>query len=167
VPAKSSRPQLFGDLLALARQAWVREMADRLERRGHCDYRRSDAGAMRLLARRPMPIGGLGAALGVTRQAARKMVAGLEQRGYARLERDAHDSRRLNIVLTPTGTAYARAVTDVVEELNRELADRVDADELRVAGEVLRVVAGAATPATDELAVTEPEPHPPARRPRR
>jgi DNA-binding MarR family transcriptional regulator len=39
--------------------------------------------------------------LGMTRQAARKVADGLEQRDYVRTERDAHDFRRHNVLLTP------------------------------------------------------------------
>src|ERR1035438_6977062 len=35
VPGKSTAPYLFGDLLALARQSWVRQMAGRLNQLGY------------------------------------------------------------------------------------------------------------------------------------
>jgi DNA-binding MarR family transcriptional regulator len=142
VAPESSPTYLFGDLLALARQSWVRAMADRLQQRGHGDYRRSDAAVLRLLRRRPLSIGELGEVVGVTRQAARKMAAGLQQRGYARLERDPDDSRRLNVVLTAAGEAYAGEISDVIEILNRELRERVEPDELLAADTVLRVAIG-------------------------
>jgi DNA-binding MarR family transcriptional regulator len=68
----------------------------------------------------------------------RKVVDGLDQRGYARTERDVHDSRRLNVVLTPAGEAYARVVVGVIEALNRELRESVDATELAAADAVRR-----------------------------
>jgi DNA-binding MarR family transcriptional regulator len=138
--AGSTSPYLFGDLLALARLSWVRQMASRLAQLGYPDYRRSDAAALRLLRRGPVPVGRLGAELGVTRQAARKVAEGLEQRDYARTERDAHDSRVLNVVLTAAGTAYAQAVTDVSHALNRECCQRVDPAQLAAADLVLRAV---------------------------
>jgi DNA-binding MarR family transcriptional regulator len=68
------------------------------------DYRRTDAAAVRLLLRRgPVPVGRLGTALGVTRQAARKAANGLQQRGFATARRDPDDARQLIIALTPTG----------------------------------------------------------------
>ena len=140
VPAKSSPPYPFGDLLAIARQSWVQQMAQRLELRGYADYRRSDAAALRLLRRGPVPVGRLGAGLGVTRQAARKIADGLEQRDYARTERDARDSRILNVILTTAGTAYAQAMTEVIQTLNREFRQRVDPAQLAAADTVLRAV---------------------------
>ena len=134
----SSTPYLFGDLLALARRNWVRTMARRLLELGHADYRRSDAAVLRLLARGPLAVGELGAVLRVTRQGARKLVAGLERRGYARLNRDPRDSRRRTVVLSPAGEAYAAAIVATLEAMNRELGERVDRAALIAADAVLR-----------------------------
>jgi DNA-binding MarR family transcriptional regulator len=135
---ESTPPYRFGDLVALARLSWVGQMTSRLEGLGYAGFRRGDAAVMRLLLRGPLPVGRLGAALGVTRQAARKVADGLEQRGYATTERDARDTRQLNITLTPVGRDYARAVTAVTEELNREVAGRVSPAQLAAADAVLR-----------------------------
>ncbi len=137
-------PERLGDLLALARRAWVRQMGEGLHRRGFDDYRRSDALVFRVLRRGPLPVGRLGAALGTTRQAARKVVDGLEQRGYVTTGPDRRDARRTNVVLTESGERYADAVMDVVEELNRDLAERVDPEALESARVVLRAVIGGA-----------------------
>ena len=143
VTGKSTSPYLFGDLLALAHQGWVRQMAGRLHELGYDDYRRSDAATLRLLLRGPVPIGQLGSVLGITRQAASKLVGGLVRRSYGRTERDAHDSRRINIVLTPAGRAYARTVVAVLVALNRDLSARVDPVQLTAADAVLRVAIAA------------------------
>lgn len=130
----------FGDLLALARQSWVRQMADALRTLGYGDYRQSDAAAVRLLARGPASIGRLGEVLGVTRQAARKVVDGLERRGFAATTRDDRDARQVNAVLTAEGMAYAQAVTAVIGRLNRDLVRRVEPAALAGADAVLRAV---------------------------
>jgi DNA-binding MarR family transcriptional regulator len=132
--------ELFGDLLARARRSWVREMAERLERRGYPDYRGSDALVLRALRRGPVAVGRLTAALGVSRQAARKVVDGLEGRGYARTERDGLDARRLNVMLTARGTAYANAVVASVASLNRDFSAHVDPARMDAAREVLHEV---------------------------
>jgi DNA-binding MarR family transcriptional regulator len=113
-------------------------MAARLARLGYSDYHHSYAAVTRILRRGPVPIGRLGSLLGVTRQAARKAVDGLGRRGYARTERDPRDSRKLNVVLTSKGEAYALAVVEVSETLNRELSDRFDPAQLSAARAVLR-----------------------------
>jgi DNA-binding MarR family transcriptional regulator len=138
---------LFGDLLALARRSWVDQMASRLALAGHGNYRRSDAAVMRLLSRGPVPVGRLGSVLGVTRQASRKLAEALSQRGYAVIERDVDDSRKLNVVLTPAGEAYAKAVVAVIGALNRELEGRLHPDQLAAAETALRTVIADGTPA--------------------
>ncbi|HEV2371614.1 MAG TPA: MarR family transcriptional regulator [Streptosporangiaceae bacterium] len=134
----SGRVYPFGDVLALARQSWLGQMASRLESRGYPGYHRSDAAALRLLAREPLPVGQLGTALGVTRQAARKVAAALQQRGYATTARDPDDARRLNVTLTPAGHDYAGAIVAVIDQLNREVAQRTDPAQLAAADAVLR-----------------------------
>ena len=136
--AESTAVYRFGDLVALARLSWVGEVTSRLERLGYAGFRRGDAAVMRVLWRGPLPVGRLGAGLGVTRQAARKIADALEQRGYATTERDSRDARQLNITLTPAGRDYARAVIAVTEELNREIAGRVSPAQLAAADTVLR-----------------------------
>src|ERR1700733_12983516 len=119
VSTKSTSAYRFGDLLALARQSWIAQMAGGLAARGYSDYRRSDAAAVRQLQRGSMSIGRLGAVLGVTRQGARKVADGLVNRGFATTGRDDTDTRQVNVTLTPAGEAYARALTQVIERLNR------------------------------------------------
>jgi DNA-binding MarR family transcriptional regulator len=140
MPSESTGPYLFGDLLALARQSWFGEMAKRLADLGYHDYRRTDAAAARLLLRGPVALGRLGTVLGVTRQAARKVADGLRQRGYATTGRDARDSRQVNVTLTAAGEEYARAVVAVIEDLNREVCQRLDPSQLAAADAVLRAV---------------------------
>ena len=136
----STGPYQFGDLLALARQSWVEQLAAGLATAGYRDYRRSDAAAVRLLLRGPVSVGRLGDALGITRQAARKLVAGLEQRGFAAVRRDHQDTRQLNVVLTADGEAYARAVVTVINRVNRRIARRTTPHQRAAADTVLRAV---------------------------
>ena len=136
--AESNPTYRFGDLLAMARLSWVGEVTGRLESLGYADFRRADTAAVRLLWRGPLPVGRLGADMGVTRQAARKIADTLEQRGYATTERDSRDTRQLNVTLTPLGRDYARAIFAVTEELNREIAGRVSPAQLAAADAVLR-----------------------------
>jgi len=136
--AQSNPAYRFGDLVALARLSWVGEVTHRLERLGYPGFRRGDSATMRALSRGPLPVGRLGAALGVTRQAARKIADALEQRGYVTTERDSRDTRQLNVALTPSGREYGRAVIAVTDELNREVAARVSPAQLAAADAVLR-----------------------------
>lgn len=159
----SREPYRFGDLLALARLSWIRRMSAALADAGHPDYRRSDAATVRLLQRGPLSIGRLGDALGITRQAARKVADGLERRGLARMRRDRNDARQINVTLTAAGQDYARVVRTVIDDLNRRLIRRVSAEQLAAADVVLRAVLAdehtrtvaaqlAPPPATDPIA---------------
>ena len=140
MPRKSNSSYRFGDLLALARQSWITQMAAGLAARGYDDYRRSDAAAIRMLQRGPMSIGRLGVALGVTRQAARKVADGLERRGFASLARGEIDARQVMVELTSDGEAYAEAVRAVIEKLNRAVTRKVEPADLAAADAVLRAV---------------------------
>lgn len=133
-----ANPYRFGDVLALARQSWVNRMAAELEHRGFADYRVTDAATLRRLLRGPASVGELGVHLGVTRQAARKVMRGLEERGYASTQADADDARKLNVILSSAGRAYADAIVGVIAGLNRAVAARVTAGELAAADAVLR-----------------------------
>ena len=137
---RSEGPALFGDLLALSRRSWIRQMTDGLSRRGYEDYRPTDAVVFRRLLRGPTAVGRLDEVLGASRQAARKVVEGLEVRNYVTTERDPADARRLIVVLTPAGEAYARAVVDVIESLNQGLMQSVSAEDLAAARVVLLAV---------------------------
>jgi DNA-binding MarR family transcriptional regulator len=137
---ESFESPLFGDVLALARERWVQEMALRLSARGYDDYRRSDAFAMRLLASGPHALGAFIRPLGRSRQAARKMVTGLVERGLALLETDPTDARRRHVHLTASGTEYAKAVAETVTALNRELTKRLHPDDLATTISVLTFV---------------------------
>jgi DNA-binding MarR family transcriptional regulator len=140
VMATESTPAYrFGDLIALARLSWVDQMTSRLAALGYDGFRRADAGVLRILLwQGPLPVGRLGAAMGVTRQAARKFADALEQRGYVTAERDTRDTRQLNIALTPVGRDYARAVITVTNDLNQEVASRVSPAQLAAADAALR-----------------------------
>jgi DNA-binding MarR family transcriptional regulator len=138
VTGQSSPPYRFGDLLALTREYWVRDMTEELAVAGFADYRRSDAALVRLLLRGPRPVGRIGEALRVSRQAARKLVTGLERRGYAQTATASSDARRLEVSLTPHGEEFAHAIVATIEQLNRRIAERVDPAQLLAADVVLR-----------------------------
>lgn len=155
----------FGDLLALARLSWTREMAAQVARRGYDDYRIGDAASVRILQRGPVAIGELGRSMGITRQAARKVVSDLERRGFAEAAVDPLDARRRRVALTAAGRDYARCVTTAIRTLNRSLAREVEPEQLAAADAVLRrciapslqhLAERVAPPNPDETLVREP-----------
>lgn len=134
----STRPYEFSDLLGLARLSWLREMSTQLRSLGFDRFTRGDSAVMRLVARGPTPLGRIGPALGISRQAGRKLIDRLEREGFVRTDRDRVDARVVNIVLTSDGDRYARALNQVADGLNRNLASRVDRSDLVAADAVLR-----------------------------
>jgi DNA-binding MarR family transcriptional regulator len=131
---------LFGDLLAQARERWIRVMDQRLGALGFHDYRRSDPLVMRSLRSGEVSLGGLGVRLGVTRQAARKVVNGLVERGYAQVTTSSEDSRRRLVNLTPRGRDYLAAVVATLGAMHDEVVDSVDPQQLAAAYSVLESV---------------------------
>ena len=136
----ASPPYRFGNLLALARRSWIEQVRDRMQQAGFPGYRRTDAGILALLLQRPLAIGQLGEALGISRQAARQLADGLVERGYASFGTDQADSRRTLVVLTPSGQAYGRAIWAAQDALNEMVRNRVSEADLAAADAVLRAV---------------------------
>jgi DNA-binding MarR family transcriptional regulator len=138
--ANASRPYRFGSLLALARRSWIEQVRDRMQEVGFPGYRQTDAGMLGLLLQRPLAIGQLGEALGVSRQAARQLADGLVERGYASFGADQADARRTLVVLTPSGQAYGLAIWAAQDALNETVRNRVSEADLAAADAVLRAV---------------------------
>jgi DNA-binding MarR family transcriptional regulator len=131
---------LFGDLLAMTRERWIRAMAQRVSVLGFEDYRRSDPLVLRSLRSGEVPLGSLTATLGLTRQGARKVVSGLVERGYARVSTSTVDTRRRMVELTPRGREYLAVVVATLRALNDEVVNGVDAAQLDAAYAVLEFV---------------------------
>lgn len=68
--------------------------------------------------------------LGVSKQAAAKTIAFLEQRAYISGETDARDSRRRRFSVTDEGYALLRTGEQVFDELREQWAERIGAAEL-------------------------------------
>ena len=93
-----------------------------------------------MLHRGSRALGEFAGTLGGSRQATRKVVTGLVERGYATLESDPRDARRRHVILTAVGHAYADAVLDTVHALNADVTEKVSADDLAGAVSVLTFV---------------------------
>jgi DNA-binding MarR family transcriptional regulator len=136
----ASPPYRFGNLLALARRSWIEQVRERMQEAGFPGYRRTDAGMLGFLLPRPLAIGQLGEALGISRQAARQLTDGLVERGYATFGTDPDDARRTLVVLTPSGRSYGRAIWAAQDALNETVRSRVNETDLAAADAVLRAV---------------------------
>jgi DNA-binding MarR family transcriptional regulator len=122
-----SPPPSLGPLL---RRAWLgyQERIDEAVRLAGFDRRYPDARVLRRCSHGDaMTISDLGRELGVTRQAAAKLVARLAEQGYVAATQSPTDRREKLITLTAQAEALLAAITtarrDVDEELRQTLGD--------------------------------------------
>jgi DNA-binding MarR family transcriptional regulator len=76
--------------------------------------------------------------MSVTKQAAAKTVAALEERGYVAREPDPADKRRMRLFVTPHGLAMLREGAAIFDDLRREWEARVGAVPLSQVESTLR-----------------------------
>jgi DNA-binding MarR family transcriptional regulator len=122
------RPASLGDAL---RRAWVgyqrrldQEMAAAGFDRGFPDGR-----VLRLCARSDeVTASQIGRELGITRQGAGKIVAGLRDQGYVTLGGSPGDAREKVVTLTPRAREYLAAQHTAARRIEQELRNRVGAE---------------------------------------
>ncbi|WP_219942954.1 MarR family winged helix-turn-helix transcriptional regulator [Iamia sp. SCSIO 61187] len=90
-------------LLLAGFRALIDDLHAQLSAEGHPDVRPTHGFALQAIGRGATSPGTLADALGVTKQAAARTVARLEQLGYVDRTADDRDGRRQVIVLTPAG----------------------------------------------------------------
>ncbi len=130
----------LGDALALARQRWIHEAQRRVLAAGYQGFKRSDTVVLRRLRRGSAALVDLAEVMGVTRQAARKVVTDLQERGYVVATRDERDARRTLVTLTDSGEKYARTLAHVASDMNREASLVLESQDVEVALRVLRAM---------------------------
>ncbi|WP_127751640.1 MULTISPECIES: MarR family transcriptional regulator [unclassified Devosia] len=120
--------------LALLLLGGFRFLADaataELARRGYEDVRPAHDFAMRAIAAGASNASDLGRRLGVSKQAAAKTIALLEERGYLTRADDPADARRKLVQVTPAGYGVMREGEAIFEELRARWASQIGADEL-------------------------------------
>src|ERR1700689_1410547 len=72
----------------------------------------------------------LGRRMSVTKQAAAKTIAALEERNYVGREPDAADKRRMHLYVTGHGLAMLREGEEIFDKLRRQWEKKVGADAL-------------------------------------
>ena len=115
-------PTDFGLLLGVAAKTYSDRLTAALRDGGFGDLRAPDGTVIRLLRHHGGLAGTeLAALLGVTKQAASQLAAGLEDRGYVQQDRAGPDRRVRRLVLSDRG----RAAHDLVVRLGEQLAEEV------------------------------------------
>lgn len=142
-PASPGEPPL-ARLFAIGYRLLIDRLHDRLRALGWTDVR--PAFGFVLLAARDQPtsVTGLAALMGVTKQAASKLVETMVASGYVQRESGAPDGRQRPVRLTPRGEELLRAVEQIYAELEQEWAQVIGpADLRRMRRDLVRVLSDA------------------------
>lgn len=135
-----------GGDLALLMLAGFRTLADRataeLARRGHDDFRPVHDFALHSILSGAENASELGRAMSVTKQAAARTIAVLEERGYVAREPDEADRRKMRLRVTERGTALLREGEAVFDEMRDELEKQVGTESLAITEATLRALVG-------------------------
>ena len=123
-----------GANLALLLLGGFRQLADaatvELSRRGYPELRPAQEFALRAIAAGATSASELGRRMSISKQAAAKVIALLEGRGYlARLDDEA-DSRRKLLVVTPLGHEAMQAGEAIFDELRSVWAQNIGTEAL-------------------------------------
>jgi DNA-binding MarR family transcriptional regulator len=109
-------------LFAMALRSTIDELHERLDRRGWPDMRPTFGFALLAVSEGDATVVSLAGLLGVTKQAASKLVASMEEIGYVQRSAHAADGRAKAVTLTPRGAELLAAVEEVYAEIEAEWA---------------------------------------------
>lgn len=102
-----------------------------LARRGYKDVRPVHAFAMRAIVAGADSASELGRRLSVSKQAAAKTIAVLQERGYVERATDPHDARRKRLQVTKLGLTVLREGQSIFDDLRRQWARQIGSAELK------------------------------------
>ena len=111
-------------------RALVDDAHDELARRGHEDVRPVHDFAMRAIAAGADNASELGRRLSVSKQAAAKTIAVLQERGYVARDADPLDARRKRLQVTTLGFEVLRQGEAIFDELRSRWEQQIGAAEL-------------------------------------
>ncbi len=110
---------------------------------GFADRGFPDGRVLRLCARfEDVTASQIGRELGITRQGAGKLVAGLRDRGYVTLNASSNDRREKVISLTPRAHGYLAAQRSASLQIERELRKQLGAGAFESLFELLDALGG-------------------------
>ncbi|MET1071236.1 MAG: MarR family winged helix-turn-helix transcriptional regulator [Umezawaea sp.] len=132
--------------LALLLLAGFRSLVDgamaELAARGHDDVRPVHDFAMRAIAAGADNASELGRRLSVSKQAAAKTIAVLQDRGYVSRDPDPADARRKRLQVTPLGFEVLRTGEAIFDELRRQWERQIGPAQLAGLEEHLTALVG-------------------------
>ena len=109
-------------LLALAYRQIIDDLHVRLASQGYDDVRPAFGYVLLALREQPTTATDIALLLGVTKQAASKLVDEMEQGGYIERETHSEDARAKKIGLTARGRRFLAVVESIYEDLEEEWA---------------------------------------------
>lgn len=127
-------------LLRLGFNGMVDEVVTELERQGHPGVTASLEFALDAIDNGARDASALGRALGVTKQAAAKTIATLEQLGYVHRDVNPDDQRRMRLVVTPRGHDMTTRGAKAFDDLRREWVATVGARDAATAERALEAL---------------------------
>ena len=124
-------------------RALVDDAMEQLAQRGYEDVRPVHDFAMRAIAAGADNASELGRSLSVSKQAAAKTVAVLQERGYVAREADPVDARRKRLQVTALGFEVMREGEAIFDELRDKWKQQIGPDELERLESRLAALVGA------------------------
>ena len=143
--ASQSEPLRLGPEL---RRAWVgyqRRLDEAMAAAGFTDRAFPDGRVLRLCRRGETTISGIGRELGISRQGAAKIVAGLQERGYVQVEPSTTSGREKLVTITDRADSYLAAQRQAARRIEQQLRRRLGSDGF----DALRALCGALAPDDD------------------
>jgi DNA-binding MarR family transcriptional regulator len=138
-------------LLAGAFRAVIEALHAELASQGHPDARPIHGFALQAIGPRGASVSELGRRLGVSKQAATKTAASLEQLGYIRRVRDPADARAIRLNRTSHGDEMLSLSAEIFEQLRDRWADHIGASRLRELQDDLALLASGPTAKLGDL----------------
>ena len=140
--------------------AMVDDAVAELERRGHPGVTATHEFALQAIGAGAENASALGRSLGVSKQAAAKTIAALEELGYLERRTDPLDSRRKTLLVTPRGEEMVAIGAAAFDRFRDRLATEVGPRTLESAEAVLRSLAEGREPAAGTRERSERPAHP-------
>lgn len=141
------RPVRLGPALRAAWVGYRRRLEAELAAAGFADHALLDGRVLRICSRsEDVTVAEIGRELGMTRQGAGKLVAGLSARGYVDLTPSLADRREKLVTLTPRALAYLEAHRSAARRIERDLRDEIGDEAFQALGQLMAALAGAEQP---------------------
>ena len=135
-------PHALGMALRRAQASYRRQMDERLAAAGFAGRRFPEGRVLRMCAGPGVTtISDIGRGLGITRQGASKVVAGLREQGFVAVTPSADDGREKILTLTPRAVEYLLAMYQAGGEIEKRVRDEIGDEAMEQLFRVLDVIA--------------------------